>query len=954
MGIRDRLKATLEAARGVTPAQPNTPARPARSPRADAWYSNTTGLGVAGYDATSTLNYRGVDLTARPTIIRELLRFSALARKVCEKQVLLAWSNGVTFDAAGPNPQALEVLESEVKRLELERKIKRARTLGRAFGGSLLVISVEDGLTPVEPLQLERVRRVLFLRPVDRWDVASIEYDTTGGPRDGEPETYTITNVHGSQVRIHYSRVVRFNGAEVDRRTRQNNGGWNDSVLQTVYNEIRDIDAGGQSLSAQLQRAVQVVYKIKGLHNAILAQNREFVEDWIQSVEHFRSNFRAIGLDKDGEDVTHLAAPLESSVKVWTALQARVASAADMPQVELFGTPPAGLSSDDASARIRFYDKIESEEQRGEQGTALDYLLPIIGAQAARPELSGAVLSYVWPSLQSPTDLEVAQQNKLVADTVAVFVSTGDLQAGDYRQKAADMLNLDLEVAATDADVDAQDPTDRIVDPVERLQQGRLAIQSGLLHLPDTARTFRPLLGLPALEPGETNQWFNLVKTTGGPTGDVGDIPDQPPLDVPDEMRGDALAIIKSRFVDQATRLVKDKPLNLWPRFLKIIDRELSDLEPLEIQGLTVYIEDQWETLPVDLEDFMSTRDPDNYDQAEVLRMMRRRARLRADQIVRMVEQAYERQEMRESGEQFFVWTIVDDERTRPEHRAISGNKYPLSTGHPEFGFPGDPHGCRCTSQPVPVEDVTRGDAETFKPPAAVQRAAQQALDARRELPPSQRAMTPVGLARARDLANGRPISEDVARRMLSYFQRHEIDKQSAAWTEQDWSKGKQAWFGWGGDAGYEWVLRIVRDLDSVDGRGDAPAEPSKTPAKPEERIKGSKQNEPGSASGRRGGIEIDAATETALKRKLEEHNADYSVDATKRADLGTLKAVYRRGAGAFSTSHRPRMTRGQWSMARVNAFLKLLQDGKPENAKYTTDNDLLPEKHPRFSGETK
>jgi len=62
------------------------------------------------------------------------------------------------------------------------------------------------------------------------------------------------------------------------------------------------------------------------------------------------------------------------------------------------------------------------------------------------------------------------------------------------------------------------------------------------------------------------------------------------------------------------------------------------------------------------------------------------------------------------------------------------------------------------------------------------------------------------------------------------------------------------------------------------------------------------------------------------------------------------LKAVYRRGAGAYSTSHRPGQTRGSWAMARVNAFLKLLRSGKPAKAAYTQDNDLLPASHPKSS----
>ena len=62
------------------------------------------------------------------------------------------------------------------------------------------------------------------------------------------------------------------------------------------------------------------------------------------------------------------------------------------------------------------------------------------------------------------------------------------------------------------------------------------------------------------------------------------------------------------------------------------------------------------------------------------------------------------------------------------------------------------------------------------------------------------------------------------------------------------------------------------------------------------------------------------------------------------------MKAVYRRGAGAFSTSHRPDQNRNSWAMARVNAFLHLVKTGKPKNSKYTTDNDLLPKMHPRSS----
>ena len=76
--------------------------------------------------------------------------------------------------------------------------------------------------------------------------------------------------------------------------------------------------------------------------------------------------------------------------------------------------------------------------------------------------------------------------------------------------------------------------------------------------------------------------------------------------------------------------------------------------------------------------------------------------------------------------------------------------------------------------------------------------------------------MTMVGVARARDLSNGKNISADTIRRMHSYFARHEVDKKGKDWANQsNPSAGYIAWLGWGGDSGRSWVNGIIRKLDS-------------------------------------------------------------------------------------------------------------------------------------------
>lgn len=104
--------------------------------------------------------------------------------------------------------------------------------------------------------------------------------------------------------------------------------------------------------------------------------------------------------------------------------------------------------------------------------------------------------------------------------------------------------------------------------------------------------------------------------------------------------------------------------------------------------------------------------------------------------------------------------------------------------------------------------------ADSYTPPAEVARAAERALEVRAEKPPSQRGMTPVGLARARDLANRRPVSIETLRRMKAYFDRHQGDKDGATWGEQ--GKGWQAWMGWGGDPGRAWAERILREVEKM------------------------------------------------------------------------------------------------------------------------------------------
>lgn len=107
----------------------------------------------------------------------------------------------------------------------------------------------------------------------------------------------------------------------------------------------------------------------------------------------------------------------------------------------------------------------------------------------------------------------------------------------------------------------------------------------------------------------------------------------------------------------------------------------------------------------------------------------------------------------------------------------------------------------------------------SYKPTKGMITEAQRGLDWRRE---HGRGGTEVGIARARDIVNGKNLSESTVKRMYSFFSRHEVDKQAEGFSQGEDgypSNGRIAWALWSGDEGYSWSRQIVERLKKEDER---------------------------------------------------------------------------------------------------------------------------------------
>ena len=146
-------------------------------------------------------------------------------------------------------------------------------------------------------------------------------------------------------------------------------------------------------------------------------------------------------------------------------------------------------------------------------------------------------------------------------------------------------------------------------------------------------------------------------------------------------------------------------------------------------------------------------------------------------------------------------------------------------------------------------------------------------------------------------------------------------------------------------------VKKFLDKLAEVGPRGGikaSPKAPKSDAPNPNPKGEGTAK---GDASGKRGAT-VTAADEKTLQDKIKEFNSKESNTKNGNATLGALKSVFQRGLGAYNTSRSPNVAAAggarQWALARVNAFLYLLKNGRPQNAGYTTDYDLLPKGHPK------
>lgn len=339
--------------------------------------------------------------------------------------------------------EQIEKIEAEEKRLDLRCKVKQAMTRARLFGGAALFIGTGER-DASQPLNAERIQAggIKYLTVMNRRQLSPTELEQDPqSPLFGKPKAYRLA---GSAIDIHPSRLVIFIGAEHPdpELAMGNEFGWGDSVLQAVFEAIKQSDATMANTASLVFEAKVDVIKIPDFMQQLQDPGFEKrVLERIRLAATAKGINGALLLDKDEEYETKTASFGGLPDIIDRFLQA-VSGAADIPATRLLGQAPSGMNATGDSDLRNYYDRIQAIQEL-EMCPAMQLLDECLlrSALGSRP----AEIHYIWKPLWQPTATEQSEINKRTAETVQILGNT-KLWNEDALSKAATTMLVEQSV----------------------------------------------------------------------------------------------------------------------------------------------------------------------------------------------------------------------------------------------------------------------------------------------------------------------------------------------------------------------------------------------------------------------------------------------------------------------------------------------------------------------------
>lgn len=316
--------------------------------------------------------------------------------------------------------------------LDLKNKLLSSLKAQRVFGGSVILCittsrfgSFQNRIPKILPKGT-----LLNLQSFDAWQAfaVNVNYMDPITTSFQLPNTYAIANIglasnifqkgnnymngasgettfpeykDGNQVGpgiagtlVDRSRICRFDGLNLPWYFKQRNLYWGQSLLENVFDAVRNADIITNALASLLFRASVPVYRVDGLASVLTDPNsRAVFEERLNYLNSGMSNNNMAVIDKEEELVSFEPGTLTGLDPVFERFYIVLASAANIPVTKLIGESARGLNATGKGDANNYADVIETYQ-----------------ANVILPNLMQLLANWIIPSFfgeEAPNDFDI-------------------------------------------------------------------------------------------------------------------------------------------------------------------------------------------------------------------------------------------------------------------------------------------------------------------------------------------------------------------------------------------------------------------------------------------------------------------------------------------------------------------------------------------------------------------
>lgn len=370
-----------------------------------------------------------------------------------------------------------KLLLDELKKLKVKQRLSEAASYGRLFGGCILVAFIDDGQDLEQPLNLKGIKKVVSFRAFDRSHISWMSSDLSINYYEehfGEPNIFTISPPQGQSFKVHRSRCHIFGGDKTTISEKVKNKHWDNSVLQSVYESLRNYGIALNSTSEIIQDFIQTVLSVDGLTNMLMMERGDAdIIKRLNLIDQARSVANTMLIDAENEKYEKKSSSVAGLSDLIDRYSECVCAVTGIPASRLFGRSPAGLNASGESDIGNWHDIVEAYRS-DEIEPAMNWVIKLLTNQKI---WNNKPKDFEWsfPALKTPNELEWANIKQITAKTDETYITLGAVDATTMFKKRYDggIFNTEISIEKEEVNntLDIEEDNQDLIEPLATPEQ---------------------------------------------------------------------------------------------------------------------------------------------------------------------------------------------------------------------------------------------------------------------------------------------------------------------------------------------------------------------------------------------------------------------------------------------------------------------------------------------------